>query len=70
MLIRLLCSLAISIVRSHEFPLYTYNDISVSLAVKPVVKTLDSLVEQRPYFDDWRYYFQYDIDEMGTKQAH
>lgn len=54
MLIRLLCTLAVSIVRSHEFPLYTYNDISVSLAVKPVMKTLDSLVKQKPYHDGWQ----------------
>ena len=38
---------AISIISCQEIPLYTYSDLAISLAVKPVIRTLDKLVKPK-----------------------
>ena len=51
-----LCIL-IDMILGQEIPLYTYNDLSISMAARPIIKSLTS-VDTKLQDDSWEDYFR------------
>lgn len=68
-MMKFLFIIKVSTIICQELPLFTYNDMSISLALKPIIKSVGQSIVPKRDNQDWDVFFE-EIPGNGKAQAY